>query len=389
MTTPHDRYRTRLEAIADGSAIDTLLGDWCDRLGRAPGPDGWRREYGRFHPDRSEWAVLLMEGRPGGDPLVVVELTDGPVEGATPAGPLGWARVTAFPADRALPGLDPVLGRLTEVRIIRYRPGKRCTLTGLDGGERRFVKVLAEPLPHLDTDARALWDAQRAGELSFAVAPPHGWDDATRSVWQGVVPGRPCTDELFGPGGTALTFRLGAALGELARSSVRPTRTETTADQLARTRRAAGRIMARVPALTDRIEAVVATLARRHAAVADRPLVPVHGAPHAHQWLDDGGRLGLIDFDRFALGDPELDVATYLAELDTERALREPVADHEVAMVAGFESTGPTLDPARLELHRLHKRLAKVARTAWALRPDGDRRATKLLTELETSLSAR
>ena len=41
--------------------------------------------------------------------------------------------------------------------------------------------------------------------------------------------------------------------------------------------------------------------------------MPVHGAPHQHQWLADGQRLGLIDFDRFALGDPELDLAVTLA----------------------------------------------------------------------------
>lgn len=146
--------------------------------------------------------------------------------------------------------------------------------------------------------------------------------------------------------------------------------------------RAARRATAAVPQLHEPLAALLTDLERAHRELVQRPLVPVHGAPHMHQWLDDGGRLGLIDFDRFALGEPELDLATFLAELDTEAARLLPMAEIEVAAVAGFEDSGVPLDPARLALYRAHKRLAKVTRTACSLRPDGDERAARRLAAL-------
>ena len=108
-------------------------------------------------------------------------------------------------------------------------------------------------------------------------------------------------------------------------------------------------------------------------------VVPIHGAPHQHQWLVDDGGLSLVDFDRFALGEPELDVATFLAELEAEDQLVVPIDDVEATLIAGFESVGPPLDREVIEWYLSHKRLAKVTRTARAVRPDGDRRAARHL----------
>ena len=115
-----------------------------------------------------------------------------------------------------------------------------------------------------------------------------------------------------------------------------------------------------------------------------RPLVPVHGAPHMHQWLVDGsGRLGLVDFDRYALGEPELDVATFLVELETESPRAVAMAELAAATEAGFAAAGGRLDPDRLVLWTAHKRLAKVARTAAALRPDAEAGARAHLDRLD------
>jgi len=52
-----------------------------------------------------------------------------------------------------------------------------------------------------------------------------------------------------------------------------------------------------------------------------------------HQWLVDGdGRLGLVDFDRYALGEPELDIATFLVELETESPRAVPMAELTAAV---------------------------------------------------------
>jgi hypothetical protein len=96
--------------------------------------------------------------------------------------------------------------------------------------------------------------------------------------------------------------RIGRALGRLAAAPLRPVDRCGPAEQLARTGRALTRAAAAAPALVDRLRAARDVLARAHDRLPARPLVPVHGAPHMHQWLVDGaGRLGLAHLDRLDL----------------------------------------------------------------------------------------
>ena len=129
-------------------------------------------------------------------------------------------------------------------------------------------------------------------------------------------------------------------------------------------------------------------LTRLHEDFVPRPLVPVHGSPHMHQWLQsDDGRLGLVDFDRFALGEPELDLATFLVELESESDRTVAMADLEQALAVGFEAAAGRLDETRLAVYAVHKRLAKVARTACGMRPDGAARAERHLDALADDLA--
>ncbi|MGI8693382.1 MAG: phosphotransferase family protein, partial [Geodermatophilaceae bacterium] len=371
---------------------------------------GWAREYGRFRPGRSPWAVLAY-AHPAGLAVRVDVYSPRAERFTTRLRPSGGRAADRFgrfagphdgqsgsellievspaAADPALPGLGPVLAELTEGHIVRYRPGKRCTLRGQTRSGPRFVKVAPGGAAAM-ADAALLWGVRSA--LPFAVAEPHGWDGQTNTAWHGVVPGRPIAHDVLGCNGAAVAVRLAAALAALARAAIAPSRTEGPCEQLARSRRAAGRAAAAVPDLRKPLRAILADLERAHAGLRSRPLMPVHGAPHMHQWLDHGNkdgsrRLGLIDFDRLALGEPELDLATFLAELDAEPSRQVSMIDIEAAAVAGFEGNGVRLDPARLALYRAHKRLAKVARAACSLRPDGGDRALRHLGSVEAALA--
>jgi hypothetical protein len=376
--------RARIDALAAKGAVEPHLDAWAAGRGLAVG--GWRRVFGRLQPPGSPWAVLAYEGVPGPTLRVLLHEPDAGPPRAVPAGPLGLIEIASCESDPALPGLPAVLAGLADPEVVRYRPGNRCTVRGVAGGDR-FVKVMSGTDDQVD--ARELWDAARSGALSFAPPEPHGWDERTRSSWYGVVPGGPIASGLLGPDGAAVARRIGAALGELAVAPLHPVSTCGPADQLARTGRALDRAAAAAPGLASRLEAAGAALDRVHGRLADRPLVPVHGAPHMHQWLVDGsGRLGLVDFDRYARGEPELDIATFLVELETESPRAVPMAELAAAVVDGFRSTGGELDPGRLALHTVHKRLAKVARTAAALRPDAEARATRHLDRLTPALTA-
>jgi aminoglycoside phosphotransferase len=250
--------------------------------------------------------------------------------------------------DPALAGLRAVLAAGAEV--VRYHPGRRCTVRA---GER-FGKVLGDDSgPALLAAQRRLWTARE--ELGFAVAEPLGYDAATRTVWLGALPGEDVRSRLD----PALAERMGAALATLATSSVRPAaRLEDAGPAAAR------ELVRRVPALRREAEALLEE-------VRAGPPRPVHGAPHPPQWLADGEALGLIDFDRLALGDPESDVAAFM-----EAAAAE---DGGEAIAAAFAAGYGPLDGRRLEAYRRRRRLGKALRAASGLSPDGDERAARRL----------
>ncbi len=299
----HDRYRAGLEALATDDSIRRALGLTGE----------WRRTYARFFPDEEPFAVLTFQsaGR-----MLRVDVYEG----------------LRFEATELPSG------------TVRYHPGRRLTVRDGD----RFGKIGVGP--ELLDAQRELWAHRH--ELAFAVAEPLGYDAQTRTLWLAAVPG----DQ---PDLTpALAERMGAALATLHRSSVRPAALREPPDH-------ATELIRRVPALRDRVEALLAD------PPPPGPPRPIHGAPHPPQWLIDGDELGLIDFDRLALGDPEADVAAFV-----EAAAAEddggPVAE---AFARGYGA----LDPRRLEYYRRERRVAKALRAASALRPDGDKKAARRL----------
>jgi aminoglycoside phosphotransferase (APT) family kinase protein len=200
-------------------------------------------------------------------------------------------------------------------------------------------------------------------------------------MWQHQVPGTPLVDRLLGPGGPELAGRIGRAAASITRSGLQPGAVFGAAAQLDRSRRAAADLGSRVPRLAPVASCLLSRLTAAHAAAGALPHRPIHGAPHPNQWLEDGPTLGLVDFDRLSTGDPELDVATFLGELDFEETRVAPVDELEQAFLAGYEAIAGTLDRALLAAYRSHKRLAKSLRSARALRPDGDERAERHLEQ--------
>jgi hypothetical protein len=380
--TAHARYRARLAALADDHVVPGAIGNAA--AGLAP-RDGWVRTYGRFTPDQEPFATLVLEA---GAPQTIVRVEafatcppgDSPDAVCARDAALGWIRVSPFPSDPGLPTLPAVLSARPSATVVRYRPGRRCTIRFDENESSRFAKVFPDDDGEgIHATTVALWRAAASGGLDFAVAMPDRWDPATRTLWQGTVPGAPIVERLCGAEGATLVRRMGRVLASLNGAGLEPPRTFDGPAQLVRSVDYGEELVRRVPGTAEDVDTLIATLTAAHAASGGRPLRPIHGAPHAHQWLDDGARLGLVDFDRMAQGDPELDVATFLGELDFETDLAIPVDRLAREFVAAYESVAGPLDRGLLAAYRAHKRLAKALRSARALRPDGDVRAWRHL----------
>ena len=382
MPGPNTTAREALATLADARWVSELLDDWRARSGK-PRIGPWRREYARYHPGQEPWAVCLYQADDGS--LVRIDALATPERADLSHARTGPLRLVEFPDDSELPGLAAVMGMLQNAQVVRYRPGQRCTLRGFAAGGERFVQLIPGG-ERVYNDALGLWAAHRAGSLSFTVPEPYGWDDATRSFWQGVVPGRSIAADLCGAHGERFAHRLGRSMGELAASGLKPLLSNPAAEHLLHTTRSIARAELASPGLALRLTRVREALEMRHAALPDRAPLPVHGAPTLDRWLIQGPRLGLVSFDRFALGDPEFDLCTVVAELEGERTLQRPLAALEAALLEGYEARGARLDPARSALYRIHKRVLTMVRTAWSARPDAAARAEHHLQTVEVML---
>ncbi len=395
----HRRFGSALAELADTAGVIRALDESDSRPAWWPGDMLWKQTYGSFTPDQPAYATLAFESaafESAAQPSVIV-LVKAYRETPEAAGPGAWLQVMpeagvlhvrSFPDDPRLPTLAAVVRAYEPVHVVRYRPEKRCTLRIGTGEQTSWAKVF----PDLSGEALhgsqvALWEAAARGELDVAVAPPLRFDAAERAVWIGHVPGAGITGALFGADGPELAERLGRAAGSVTQISVAPQTRVDSAMQMERTRRNAATIAGHIPELAVPLEEVIGGLERLHGRATSRPR-PIHGAPHPEQWLDDGGRLGLIDFDRFSLSDPELDITTFQAEVDFEGlpgALRDDIND---AFRFGYESVAGSMDPSLLVAYRVHKRFAKVGRAARAIRPDGDLRAAHHLARVTELLLA-
>ncbi len=394
-TSWHHRHRERIAALRGG---DVVLGALAEAGSSSSSRRTWRRTFGRIELDREHYATLVLE-RDQPQEIVLVEAFEArperrPDECAVIRAPdVGWLRIVPFDRDPRLSTLATVTAEAERSDVVRYRPYRRCTLRITDREGVRFVKVFADGRgDSIHAAGVALWTAHRRGELPFAVPRPGAYSARTRTVWQSVARGAPAVTHLYGGQGGELAGRIGGAAAALTRSRVAPAARYDAAAQLADSHRKATELLRLVPRLAPAVELVLDELRALHDRIGVRRPRPIHGAPHPNQWLLRGDRLGLVDFDRVALGDPERDAATFMAELDFEDRTAVAVDELNGAFLSGYEDVAGPLDPSLLRAYRAHKRLAKALRTARALRPDGDERADRhlaraaecLATEVET-----
>jgi hypothetical protein len=274
--------------------------------------DGWRRLDGRFHFDAEPFASLTLYKR---DARLLVRVFSG----------------LRFESS----ALEP--------DVVRHHAGGRTTVRRGDA----YGKTAPASALQLQ---RRLWAVR--DRLGFAVAEPLGHEHGV--LWLRAVPGEP----------VAFTPELARAAGAALRTlHAAPLVLDPAPDRFAAP---AATLVRHLPQLRADVERLLSV------PLEPGPPRPIHGAPHPPQWLHDGTRFGLIDFDRLALGDPEADVATFI-----EAAAAE---DGGAAVASGFRAGYGPLDDQRLHAYRGRRRILKALRAATALRPDGDARAARRLT---------
>jgi aminoglycoside phosphotransferase len=291
-------------------------------------------------------------------------------------------RVVEFPDEPVMDWLVTPDGALCShgdqagVNILRYIPLRRVTF--------RLERAVGLP-PRVITKtkrrrsivraARALVAARRAvgrSDSTFRVPEPVRLDSQRRLLHQAELPGR-ALPELLAAGELdrlEAMHRLGRVHREVHELDVRRGRVRTRHNEewLAITAAAAEQISALAPSAGERVDALVAALART--TPVDGDLAFCQGDFVPSQILCDGtSGWAVLDFDDAHHADPHAEVAALFVALGRELPHRTPadVAETRRAYLSGYvERAGRPLDPTRwwwfaavAEVRYLARRLVK------------------------------
>lgn len=230
-------------------------------------------------------------------------------------------------------------GRLRAVRVVRYKPGRRCLIEYDLEGDGSVTTVVGK--------ARAKGADHTTHELTRELAAagvpvpePVGVVPAFGMWLQRKVPGTPSTVLLTVDGGAELARRIAESVHALHRAGVPAPRRHTVADELDTLGRRLTELARSRPGWAQRLARLYDACHRLTESIPAAADGVAHRDFYPDQVLSDGPRLVLLDFDLYAVADPALDAGNFLGHL-TELAVRagDPgrFADRERAFEDRYE----------------------------------------------------
>jgi len=366
-----DEERSELELALRPSVMAGPLAAALHRAGLAPSNGGPACHILDVRYEPGERCTILYEL---GDRLALGTLVWGAARERT--GEAGGCvvapgmRVDFFPADPAMPGLATAMrpekmvaalgdvlagcregewrGARCRVTALRYRPGRRCTLrlelwtrhagTGVLGSRTLFGKVY-----HSTEKARSVFEQMqtlsdvirpRAGRL--VVARVAGFLPDLPMVVQEPLQGVPLDLLLHRTNGPTGVDRrgergvvmAGAALTVLHGLDLTHPRRRSIGEELQRMAyrsRPAARVDPGLGARMADLAAVLLHCFEPLSREGGKQRI-VHADCKPSQFLIDGTKVGLLDFDHAGMADPALDVGTFMASLRQLGCRRSPKA---------------------------------------------------------------
>lgn len=263
--------------------------------------------------------------------------------------------------DSELDTLSTIFRENPTAKIVKYSPHKRCLLHVEKGGKEYFVKVYPKKFLKRERGEKIhevgekLWQLADENRINFAVPKSIGWCKRTRAIWQEKFAGKQVSASC---GGESFAFEIGKGVANISKLEINPPRFFDRQEQLKDSQEFAEKIYCFFPHLHSKIQRFF-TLAENVELSAEK-LVPIHGDMHIDQWLFDGNKLALLDFEDFSLGEVERDLASFIVQIETEY----PEFDKNFtdSFLAGFRSNGLLENERLMQFYAAHKWLAKAAK---------------------------
>jgi glycosyltransferase involved in cell wall biosynthesis len=327
------------DAGALATALERLLGepDLRARLGTAARQRAEKKFSVRTQVDRllALWSEILA-----GDSTPTVFVRDPFNSTADPELPSLTFALDPVEAraefKRRLPRLSGENGklRLKAIRVIRHKPGRRCvveydvrvqrpdlpaeTVTLI--GKTRVRRFGNEGFRLQERIWNAGFDSASADGIS--VPEPIGVIPQFRMWFQRKVPGETATRLLPAPDGVELASRIAVAIHKLHQANVPTERQHLMADELRILHECLVKVKQQKPEWSTRLERVLGACDRLGASVPEPRMCGIHRDFYSAQVVVHEGRIYLIDFDLYCLGDPALDIGNFIGHI-TEQSLRE------------------------------------------------------------------
>jgi len=223
--------------------------------------------------------------------------------------------------------------RLLEIRVVRYKPGRRCLVEydieclnseGFLEQVTLIGKVRVRRYGNADTRLlKAFWMAgfQADSEDEIAVPEALGTLSAFQMCMQRKVPGCVTTALLLNPEYKWLAIKIAEAAHKLHRSNVPTKRVHFMQDELRILHEHLPKVGRYHEHWSGRIRRILDAADCLGSATPVPTVTGIHRDFYADQVIVDNRRLTLIDFDLYCLGDPGLDIGNFIGHV-TEQSLR-------------------------------------------------------------------
>jgi hypothetical protein len=220
-------------------------------------------------------------------------------------------------------------------RIVRYKPGSRCTiLYTLDYAQEQPTDgrwpdlVVAktyrnEKGKNAFESMRDLWESPLGRSEAVTIAEALSYDPELRVLVQGPIPEERTLKKLLISAMSSQSAgelqlledymqKTAVGLAELHRSGVQAAWSWTWDEELGDVRDRIDRLAVAVPMIAHSLDPLLARLKSIADGIPADALVPSHGSFRPAQVLLHQGRIGFIDFDSFSFSEPGLDLALFL-----------------------------------------------------------------------------
>lgn len=347
-------------------------------------PGDWITEYSQEHNDRKQVFVLKSESHPGWivlrNDLEIASSQRMLVEG------LGEFVAHSPVEDPSFGELQDIVSHFRDVRILRYRPGKRITLRGVHPSQGEvIIKCVSSGVDSIYSRLSRVWTAR--GDFGFEVSEPISLVSSANTFIQRVLSGLPIgfSAPAFD---LVLVERMARATASLHRANIRFDEVFSFDDQQNRSAKYFQQIAVRSPACAGLAGQLAEQLSRMARTLEGRNLAmqAIHGSLHNHQWLYDEPNVALVDFDRASMGHPELDIATFLAQWDFEPGAHS-TGIKRCFIDAYISACSNPVDPEVVCFYRAHKHLSKAYKACKQFgRPGSDDRISRRLASALSTL---